>query len=386
MRILHTSDWHLGRQLHGLDLGPAQSAFVDHLVEFVRAEAVDVVLISGDVHDRALPALPALLLFADALARLRDAGAAVVVISGNHDAAVRLGDKAGLLDPRIIIRTDPSLIGRPALISDSAGPVAFYGIPYLEPAVVGDVLPGVDGTETGAHVRVLARAMRAVNSDRASRGGRSVVLAHAWVAGGAASESERDLGIGGVARVPVTLFEGIDYTALGHLHAPQALTDRLRYSGSPLPYSFSEARHRKASWLVDLGPGGVRSVTEVPAPVWKRLSTIRGTLESLLASSQWDGMQGDVVSAMLTDARRPMDAMVRLQRRFPLTVALGFAPDGGQADTSTYTAKTRGRSDLEVAMTFFGHVRGAPDELDRELLVEALESARLVEPSQPVGA
>ena len=384
MRILHTSDWHLGRQLHGLDLGAAQSVFVDHLVEVVRAEAVDVVLISGDVHDRALPALPALLLFAEALVRIRDAGAAVVVISGNHDAAARLGDKAELLDPRISIRTDPALVGSPVVISDADGPVAIYGIPYLEPAVVGDLLPGVDGSETGAHVRVLARSMRAVNADLTSRGGRSVVLAHAWVAGGEASESERDLGIGGVARVPVTLFDGIDYTALGHLHAPQVLSDGLRYSGSPLPYSFSEAAHRKASWLVDLGPGGVRSVTAVPAPVWRRLTKLSGTLEELLTSGVWDGSEGDVVSAVLTDARRPMDAMARLQRRFPLTVQLGFAPEGVETEVSSYTARTRGRSDLEVAMTFLGHVRGEPDEADRELFAEALESARLAELA-PVG-
>ena len=104
MRLLHTSDWHLGRSLHGHDLGAAQASFVDHLVDVVRAEAVDVVLIAGDVHDRALPPVSALQLFDEALGRLRDAGAAVVAISGNHDAPARLGDKACLLDPRIALR------------------------------------------------------------------------------------------------------------------------------------------------------------------------------------------------------------------------------------------------------------------------------------------
>lgn len=385
MRILHTSDWHLGRQLHGLDLGDAQAGFIDHLVSVVRSEGVDVVLISGDVHDRALPALPALQLFAQALAQLRDAGAVVVVISGNHDAAVRLGDKAELLDPRIHLRTDPTRVGEPLLVTDEHGPVAVYAIPYLEPAVVGDVLPGTDGEETGAHVRALSRAMRAVRSDLSTRGARSVLLAHAWVSGGEASESERDLGVGGVARVPTTLFDGIDYTALGHLHAPQILAKGLRYSGSPLPYSFGEARQAKASWLVDLGPAGVRSVVAIPTPVWRKLSSVKGTLEGLLSSSSWTGLEGDVISAVITDARRPMDAMVRLQRRFPLTVQLGFAPIDAGLDASSYAARTRGRSDLDVAVTFLGHVRGEPDDADRVLLAEALESARLDELSAQVG-
>ena len=208
MRLLHTSDWHLGRSLHGHDLGAAQAGFVDHLVEVVRAEQVDVVLVAGDVHDRALPPVSALQLFDEALGRLRDAGAAVVAISGNHDAPARLGDKAALLDPRIALRCDPRRVGEPVLLPDAHGDVAFYGIPYLEPAAVRRLLPGVDAEDyedpqvAGAHARVLTRALRAVAADRSARGGRSVVLAHAWVSGGQASDSERDIAVGGIGHVP----------------------------------------------------------------------------------------------------------------------------------------------------------------------------------------
>jgi exonuclease SbcD len=326
MRLLHTSDWHLGRSLHGHDLGAAQAAHVDHLVEVVRAEGVDVVLVAGDVHDRALPPVSALQLFDEALGRLRDAGAAVVVISGNHDAPARLGDKAGLLDPRISLRCDPRRVGEPVVLHDEHGPVAVYGIPYLEPAAVRDLLPGADEPADqgdppparGAHTRVLTRALAAVAADRAVRGGRSVALAHAWVTGGQASESERDIAVGGVGHVPAALFDGLDYTALGHLHRPQVLREGLRYSGSPLPYSFGEATADKLSWLVELGAAGLSSVRAVPAPVHRRLTALTGTLEDLLTSSAHTPYEQDFVALTLTDPVRPVDAMAALQRRYAI--------------------------------------------------------------------
>ena len=378
MRLLHTSDWHLGRSLHQHDLSGAHEAFVDHLVDVVRSEQVEAVLLAGDVHDRALPPVEAMQLFDDALRRLRDAGAAIVAISGNHDAPVRLGDKSGLLDPRISIRTDPRRVADPVLLADKHGEVAIYAVPYLEPAAVRDLLPGDRGL-TG-HTGVLTRAMAAVQQDRASRGGRSVALAHAWVTGGQASDSERDITVGGISNVPASLFDGIDYTALGHLHRPQTLSDGVRYSGSPLPYSFSEGGQQKLSWLVDLGPTGLRAVTAVEAPVHRSLTRLRGTLEDLLTSAAHTGAERDFVAVVLTDAIRPVDAMAALRKRFPYALLLEFDPvDGPVDDGQSYAARTRGRTDLEVASSFLGHVRSAATELDNELLREALEAARTAE-------
>lgn len=378
MRLLHTADWHLGRSLHQHDLSGAQEGFVDHLVEVVRAEGVDAVLLSGDVHDRALPPVEAMQLFADALRRLRDAGAAVVAISGNHDAPARLGDKSGLLDPRISICTDPRRVGEPVLLEDADGPVAVYAVPYLEPAAVRDLLPGDKGL--AGHTGVLTRAMDAVHADRAARGGRSVVLAHAWVTGGQSSDSERDITVGGVANVPASLFDGVDYTALGHLHRPQQLAAGLRYSGSPLPYSFSEAGHAKTSWLVELGPTGLSSVTAVDLPVHRALTRLRGTLDELLSNAAFTSAEQDFVAVVLTDAVRPVDAMVALRRRFPFALVLEFEPVAGAVDDgASYASRTRGRTDLEVAGSFLSHVRSDPTERDAVLLRDALEAARSVE-------
>ena len=385
MRLLHTSDWHLGRSLHQHDLGEAQAAYVDHLVEVVRRERVDVVVHAGDVHDRALPPVEAMQLFDESLRRLRDAGAAVVAISGNHDAPARLGDKAGLLDRSIAIRTDPARVAEPVLLRDEHGAIAFYAVPYLEPAAVRGVLPGEDAepdgpVAPGAHTRVLSRAMRAVHADRAQRGGRSVVLAHAWVTGGESSESERDISVGGVANVPAGLFDGVDYTALGHLHRPQELRPGLRYSGSPLPYSFGEAGHVKLSLLVELDAAGLARVEEVPAPVHRRLTALRGRLADLLQSPEHTPYEDDFVSVVLTDLDKQLDAMTALRRRFPYALDLRHEPDLLRADDgATYAARTRGRSDLEVAELFVAHVRTEPEERERLLLREALEVARLEE-------
>ena len=391
MRLLHTSDWHLGRSLHQHDLGGAQAAFVDHLVDVVATERVDVVLLSGDVHDRALPPVEAMQLFDEALRRLRDTGACVVAISGNHDAPARLGDKAGLLDRCIRLRTDPRRVAEPFVVEDAAGPVAIYAIPYLEPAAVRGLLPGdppsADADSTGvpdvpavsgSHARVLGQAMRVVHADRSSRGGRSVVLAHAWVTGGEGTDSERDISVGGVANVPAALFDGVDYTALGHLHRPQALREGLRYSGSPLPYSFGEAGHAKLSWLVELGPAGLTRVEPVPAPVHRQLSALTGTLDDLLTSAAHTAHEQDFVAATLTDAVKPVDAMTALRRRFPYALTLSWQPAAAAAaDVASYAERMSGRSDLEIAEAFVAHVRSAADDDERALLRGALDAARL---------
>ncbi|MDQ1636263.1 MAG: repair protein SbcD/Mre11 [Frankiaceae bacterium] len=379
MLLLHTSDWHLGRSLHRVDLREAQAAFLDHLVDVVASEKVDVVLVAGDVYDRAIPPLEAVALFEDALHRLRSAGASVVVTSGNHDSAQRLGFGSRLIDAAgVHLRTAVGGVGDPVLLDDAHGTVGVYALPYLEPEAARHELPSApDGSSAVPgrdHPAVLGRAMDCVHADRRRRGlSRAVVLAHAWVTGGAVSDSERDIAVGGVGAVPGHLFEGVDYAALGHLHGPQRLSEGIRYSGSPLPYSFSEASHTKGSWLVELDTSGLRRVEKVDAPVYRRLAAVRGSLDDLLTAPGFGVHEAHFLSVVLTDPSRPEDAMARLRRRFPHVLVLDWQPEGGLADDRTYRARVRGRSDVEVAEGFVAHVRRtAPTESERGLLVEAL--------------
>jgi exonuclease SbcD len=201
-----------------------------------------------------------------------------------------------------------------------------------------------------------------------------VVLAHAFVAGAQPSDSERDISVGGVARVPVEVFEGVDYAALGHLHGRHTLTDSIRYSGSPLAYSFSEAGQHKGSWLIELGADGFARAEFVDAPVPRPLVRLRGSLERLLDDPAHAEHQGSWVEATLTDAVRPAQAMDRLRRRFPHTLLLGFdsgTPVSGLAPLTPAAA----RSDHDIAREFMTDMRGTEPQVDEvELLFRAIDA------------
>jgi exonuclease SbcD len=264
------------------------------------------------------------------------------------------------------------------LVPDEHGPVAVYGIPYLEPALVADEL----GATVRSHEGVLTAALHRIRTDLARHpGARSVVAAHAFVVGGATSESERDIAVGGVGSVPAGVLDGVSYAALGHLHGRQQLAPTVRYSGSPLAYSFSEAAHRKGSWLVDLGPDGVRSVEPVEAPVPRPLAVLRGDLDDLLSRSEHIAAEGAWCQVTLTDAIRPAGAMDAVRARFPHTLALAFDPQGATAATGGYAARVRGRDDLDVCCGFVEHVREgrAASAAERDLLALALEGGRLAQ-------
>ncbi|GHE60847.1 nuclease SbcCD subunit D [Streptomyces spiralis] len=386
MRLLHTSDWHLGRSFHRVSMLEAQAAFIGHLVATVREHDVEAVVVSGDVYDRAVPPLAAVELFDDALHRLAALGVPTVMISGNHDSARRLGVGAGLIDRAgIHLRTEPAACATPVVLADAHGDVAFYGLPYLEPALVKDHF----GVEKAGHEAVLAAAMERIRADLATRapGTRSVVLAHAFVTGGEASDSERDITVGGVAAVPAGVFDGVDYAALGHLHGCQTITERVRYSGSPLPYSFSEADHHKSMWLVDLDADGRVTAERVGCPVPRPLARIRGTLEELLADPGLARHQDAWVEATLTDPVRPADPMARLTERFPHALSLVFDPERAPGDPDvSYARRLADRSDQQIAEDFVAHVRGAgPDAHERTVLREAFDAVRADEAEREVA-
>ena len=386
MRILHTSDWHLGRTFHRVALHDAQAAFLDHLVEVVSDQRVDVVLVAGDVYDRALPSVETVALLDDALVRIRAAGAQVVLSSGNHDSAQRLGFAARVLTAGgVHVRTDPATAGRPVLLADEHGPVAIYPLPYLDPSLTGPAL-GLEPDGPVSHQRVLTQAMTRVRRDLAGLppGTRSVVGAHAFVVGGelgeasAPSDSERDISVGGVAAVPTSVFDGVDYVALGHLHGRTTLTDRVRYSGSPIAYSFSEVHQTKGSWLLELDAQGLAGVEFVPAPVTRPLAVLRGPLEELLADPSLQAAEAAYCQVTLTDAIRPRSSMERIRARFPHTLMLAFEPEGVATALRDYTSRVRGRSDLDICCDFVRHVRGGaqPTPEERALLEQALEAVR----------
>ncbi|PRY46744.1 exonuclease SbcCD subunit D [Umezawaea tangerina] len=373
MRLLHTSDWHVGRTFHGRDLLAEQEAVLGGLADLVTTERVDVVVVSGDLYDRAVPSPEAVHTCARVLTRIGAAGARIVITPGNHDSAARIGvfgafAAAGGLH----LRTRIGELDEPVLLPDAHGPVALYGIPFLEPEPARQALEVPDAR---GHAGVLTEAMRRVRADLDGRAGtRSVVLAHAFVSGGASSDSERTIAVGGVQDVPADVFDGVDYVALGHLHGPQVLSERLRYSGSPMAYSFSEAGQEKSVWLVELDAGGLVGVERRELPVPRPLATLTGELDDLLVDPEHDEVLDSFLSVALTDRVRPLDALRRLQKRYPHAVHVEWQPAGGRDAAVRFAV--RGKDDDEIACCFVDDCRGKrPNRRELALLREAFAAA-----------
>ncbi|WP_028051183.1 exonuclease SbcCD subunit D [Cellulomonas sp. URHD0024] len=375
MRLLHTSDWHLGRTLHGVDLLDHQAAYLAHLVDVVRSESVDAVVVAGDVYDRAIPPVEAVTLLSETLARLAE-HTTVIVTSGNHDSATRLGFGAALMKDNVRLRTRVAGLASPvALSGPSSQSVLVYGIPYLDPDFARvELAESPDALLTRSHEAVTAAAMHRIRTDAASRGpARVVVAAHAFVMGGEPTESERDIRVGGVDHVPAGVFAGADYVALGHLHGPQQVNGPegtvLRYSGSPLAFSFSEQHHAKSTVLVDLS-GSAVSTSLIAAPVPRRLADVTGTLDQLLADERH---ADDWVRVTVTDAHRPQDLFHRVRARFPHALVVQHVPAvaPGRPRPSVVTAA---HDPLDVAADFLTHVTGrGPTPAELAVLRQAYE-------------
>ena len=376
MRILHTADWHLGKSLAGASFLPDQAALLHRqFLRMVQESRPDVVLIAGDVFDRAIPPVEAIELLDTVLAEtvLRLA-TPVVLIPGNHDAADRLGFGAAVMRESGLHIT-ASCLGAPLMMADEHGPVAILASGYASPALMATVLAAEAGfSDHDSGFAALCAPLRA----QVPRGARSVLVAHAFVAGGAESDSERLLQVGGAKAVDARRFEGFDYVALGHLHRPQAIGHRIRYSGSPLAYSFSEADHAKSATLLELGADGSVQVETLPFDPPRRLRTIEAPLEAVLAQAR-PAWAEDWFRIRLTDAAPVWGAMDRLRAAFGTVLELSFARhelldapamgDGRPADDP-----------LALLDAFFAQIRGEGlSDAARAVAREAIEAARAEE-------
>jgi exonuclease SbcD len=393
MRLLHTSDWHVGRNFHGRSLLADQEAVLAAIADLVVEHEIDVVLMAGDLYDRAVPSVDAIQLTTRAFRRIREAGAEIVVSTGNHDSATRLGAFAEFLAAGgLHIRSAIDQLADPVLLADEFGEVAIYGIPYLEPDIARQVMavPQVRG-----HAGVLGEAMTRIRADLADRPAatRSVVLAHAFVIGGSATESERcidsvgsaepsdalfEFKRGTVGSVPAEVFRGVDYVALGHLHRRQRIAPDIRYSGSPLPYSFSEAGPRKGCWLVDLDAEGLRDVTAIDLPVIRPLAKVAGSLTEIL--NGYSELRGHYLAFELTDPERPVEPMRQLVERFPFAVKLDWQPAGRSDAGPDFQISRQGLPDVELIDAFLVDSRGTGlSATEKQLVGRALTQVRVAE-------
>lgn len=387
MRILHTSDWHLGRSFHNTDMLSSQQHAIDFMVETIAERAIDLVLISGDVYDRALPPVDAVRMFDQALVDMHAAGAQVVVTSGNHDSAIRLGFMSRMMrDNGVYIRTMPETIAEPIIFdNDPAGRLCIWTVPYLEPR-----LHAVDFGDDANHYSVMSAVMDRVHAEIADRGlqdARHIMMAHLFAAGATGSDSEKNIGedvggeVGTLGQVPADMFDGMDYVALGHLHGRQTMSETVRYCGSPVAYSFSEHNHRKGMWLLDTAEGmSSESIEWIDIPQLKQLAVLTDELEPLLESEDYTWAENAWCQITVTDPQRPPRAFQRLKERFPGMLNFILAPTGATERQTTYSDRiANAKTDLELVLDFVDHVRNRPaSDQEQRWLQDALDHVNRV--------
>jgi exonuclease SbcD len=382
MRIIHTSDWHIGRRFERESLENDQQAFLSWLAGLVADEQIDLVMVAGDVYDRSLPAEDAVGLLDRGIDAIRAAGAQVAMISGNHDSARRLGFGAGRQAlGGVHVFADDRNSPIPRVLTDGTEQVALVAVPFLDPHLASTPRTADDGTaRPSTHQNVLADALDAGRQALAALGPMpSIAIAHAYVAGAGLSDSERTLAIGGADQVDPAVLDGFDYVALGHLHRPQRIggTDTVAYSGSPLPYSFSED-HPKSVRLIEVTGGRIVDIAVVPVPVGRKVVTLTGTLQGLLTDPAHEQYGDRWVAARLTDDTVQTQPMERLRSRFPHAVSLRYdnPATGAIVDFGTVGPPIDEWSDQDVILQFLEEVRDRPpSRSERALVLDALASA-----------
>ncbi len=382
MRIIHTSDWHLGRRFERASLADDQRSFLGWLATVAAEERVDLVLVAGDVYDRSQPAEDAVALLDEGLDELCAAGARVALIPGNHDSARRLGFGAGRQAlGGVHVFADDQHPPVPWVVSSGDERVRIVAVPFLDPYGVPAPQAADDGTPRArTHEHVLADALAAGRAQLDPGDPTpTICVAHAYVSGATESDSERALAVGGSERVDPAVFTGFDYVALGHLHRPQRIggDESIAYSGSPLPYSFSED-HPKSVRLLELDAEGLTGIRTVPIPVGRPVVTLTGTLDELVTDPSHDRWVGHWVAVRLTDETVRTQPMERLRSRFPHAVSLRYVRTGPVSTTGPGAdrAVLEERPNEDVVVQFLTEVRGrVPGGSERALVRDALATA-----------
>lgn len=308
MRFLHIADLHLGKQMNDLSLLADQEAVLDQVIQIADAEKVDAVLIAGDVYQRTSPQAEAMALFDRFVSRLAEAGKKIFVISGNHDSALRISYFASLVKDAGVHVTE-AFDGemQHVTLQDAEGEMTVWMLPFLRPALVKRALPEEKITSYQDAVQAV---LRHANVDFKKR---NLLMCHQFILGCEVSDSE-ELSVGSLDHMDGAIFDGFDYVALGHIHKPQkVLRDTLRYAGSPLKYSFSEAQHKKSVVIVDVQEKGNVQVRLVPLYPLHDVRLIEGKLDEIMQMPYSE----DYVWITIHDELPPPDAKVTLSVNFP---------------------------------------------------------------------
>ena len=370
MKFIHTSDWHIGRQFHNVSLLDDQRHVLDQIVAHIKNEAVDAVIIAGDIYDRSVPPAAAVSLLDDVLNTIcTDLSVPVILIPGNHDGAERLRFGAKQLSQAgLHIIGDLDQITQPVLLNKNNCPVSFYGIPYNDPESVRNHFGAENISNHHAAHQYLIEKINTVKSDNTL----NVLISHCFVDGAEASESERPLSIGGADAVSAELFKSFDYVALGHLHNPQHKNaEHIRYSGSILKYSFSEQLQQKGVTLVEMDTTGLKSTTHLPLIPLRDMRILEGEFETLLSQGFTDPNNQDYLLIRLTDQHAILDPMGKLRHVYEnvLHIEKTWLKDAGNLELNREKLK---RGELEMFQDFFKQVSGNDLTADQQAAIKQI--------------
>ncbi|MBY8099267.1 exonuclease SbcCD subunit D [Vibrio fluvialis] len=378
MKFLHTSDWHLGRQFHNVSLLEDQRYVLKQLIDYLKNNAVDAVIVAGDVYDRSVPPTVGIELLDEVVSSIcTDLNIPMIMIPGNHDGAKRLGFAAKQMKGAgLHIISDFEQMMTPVVLkSDQAGDVAFYGMPYNDPEQVRHHYQNSVTTHDEAH-QFLCECIKA-QRDTSQR---HVLISHCFVDGAMESDSERPLSIGGSDRVNHEHFADFDYVALGHLHQPQKKgEEHIRYSGSLMKYSFSEQHQKKGMTLVELNDAGFVAAEHIPLSAPHDMRIIEGELDQLLEQGKTDPSAHDYLLVRLYDKHAILDPMEKLRKVYPNVLHLekpgmliGVDQEMGRARLA--------RGELDMFRDFFLEAKQEPlSEQQESAMAEVIQSLKQAE-------
>ncbi|EGQ7651020.1 exonuclease sbcCD subunit D [Vibrio parahaemolyticus] len=362
MKFIHTSDWHLGRQFHNVSLLEDQQAVLEQLIQYIENNPVDAVIVAGDVYDRSVPPTIAIELLNRVVKRIcGELNTPMILISGNHDGAERLGfgseqmKRSGLH----IISNFEDMLTPVVIETKAAGHVAFYGMPYNDPEQVRYVYKEPVSTHDEAHKLLAEKITEQFQSEH-----RNILISHCFVDGAIESESERPLSIGGSDRVSHEHFLNFDYVALGHLHQPQKKGEEyIRYSGSLMKYSFGEQNQKKGFTLVEIGKDGFIGAEHIELTAPHEMCIVEGELEQILEWGKTDPKNEDYLLVRLMDKHAILNPMEKLRTVYPNVLHLekpgmliGVEQEMAQAKLA--------RSEIDMFKDFFAEAQDS--ELSNE--------------------
>ena len=372
MKFLHLADLHLGKRVNGFSMLEDQAHILRQILAILDDEQPDGVLIAGDVYDKSVPSVEAVGLLDGFLTELRTRGVPVLLISGNHDSPERLAFGGRVMDS-CGIHISPVYDGAlaPVTLHDEFGPVHVWLLPFVKPAHVRRWFPDAD---IESYTDAMAEAVAHMDIDTAAR---NVLVTHQFVTGGTRSGSE-ELSVGGTDNVDSGVFAPFDYVALGHLHGAQHIgSETIRYAGSPLKYSFSEARQHKSVTVVTLGEKGDVQVRTVALTPLRELREIRGSYDELTARSFYEHTtyRSDYLHLILTDEQDVFDAMSRLRTIYPYLMTLDY--DNARtraAGGMSVPAETERRTPLELFEALYQRQNHRPmSEVQRAYIAQLME-------------